>query len=659
MKYSLGDLTIDTGRQQVSRGTDPVPLPKLSFDLLLALVRAAPNVVSLDQLMRLVWPGLIVSPETVSQRVKLLRDALHDDPRAPRYIGALRGRGYQIIAAVSEITATPAMPEVPPALFGSMEREATAPRTAAPEPGPIIDERPRDGTHRDASPAPARWGATGVVIAVIALIGLTTAYLFANRFWRAKPTNPASGAEAMSVTVTSAAPPMGDKTIAVLPFSDMSERHDQEYLSDGMAEEIIDLLAKVPELKVPARASSFYFKGKSAQIPEIAKALGVSHVLEGSVRKSGNQLRVTVQLVRADNGFQLWSETYDRELRDVFKVQDDIAGAVVTALKASLLTDSAPRSVTTSNTDAYTLYLQARELFQRGTAADYQSAFQHLAQAVALDPRFAAAWSEIARVRVRQYYLGQMPMTAAAPEAHRAVDKALQLDPQLAEAHLTKGRVLYFFDWDWQGADAEMKRALLLDPSIGESYRWAAMTAATLGRTDEAQELLRQALARDPLEAFTYDMLSDFLIQKGQWSEAAKAAERAHDLMPAIFDEGYIAVIALARGNPQGALAALPQVTSPIEAAGLKERALRALGRKVEADSALAELEKMAATAEPAALARIYALRSESDPAFHWLDRAYDMHDSVLSDIKTDPDFNNLKSDPRYAAFLRKMKLPE
>jgi TolB-like protein len=504
---------------------------------------------------------------------------------------------------------------------------------------------------------PPRW--RSLAVAAVAVLALALAYFVVEKLWFSKHTANERPIAAAAPAVTPAAPAISEKSVAVLPFIDMSEKKDQEYFSDGLSEELIDLLARVPGLTVPARTSSFYFKGKSTKIPDIARELRVSHILEGSVRKSGNQLRVTVQLVRADNGYHLWSESYDRELRDVFKMQDDIAGAVVRALKVSLLEDSEPRSVLTGNTDAYTLYLQARELFQRGTAADYRSAYEHLVQAVKLDPRFSAAWAEIARVRVRQYYLDQMSLAQAAPEAHEAINKALQLEPQLAEAHLTKGRVLYFLDWDWRGADAEIKQALLLDPSIGESYRWAALTASTLGHSDQVLSLLRQALARDPLEAFTYATISDYFRQTGQWSEALQAGARAHDLMPHVMGQSYIAEIALARGDPQDSLAALPRVESPIEAASLKARAYRALGRNAEADAALAELEKIGATDAPGRIARIYALRGERDSAFKWLGRAYELRDSTISEIKSDPDFNNLKTDPRYAAFLRTMKLPE
>ena len=496
-----------------------------------------------------------------------------------------------------------------------------------------------------------KWMVMGVVV-VLAL-----AYVAVNKARLSKPV-PVENSAATAPASIPIAPMIPQKSVAVLPFVDMSEKKDQEYFADGLSEELIDMLTKVPDLRVPARTSSFYFREKQATIADIAKALAVAHVLEGSVRKSGKSIRVTAQLIRADNGYHVWSETYDRQLNDIFKVQDEIAGSVVKALKASLMADGAPRSIPTTSTDAYTSYLQARELFQRGTAADYRDAYEHLAQAVTLDPAFAAAWSEIARVRVRQYFLGQVPLPAAAAEAHRAIGKALQLDPQLAEAHLTRGRVLYFLDWDWRGADAEMKTALLLDPSIGESYRWAALTAGTLGRLDEAQDLLQKALARDPLEAFTYATLSDYLRQNGQWSEATKAGARAHDLMPSIYDESYIAEIALSRGDPQAALIALPRVKSPTEVASVKARAFRALGRRADADAALAELEKTAATDAPGELARVYALLGDRDLSFKWLDRSYELRDPSVVDIKANRDFDDLRTDLRYVEFLRKMKLP-
>jgi TolB-like protein len=493
------------------------------------------------------------------------------------------------------------------------------------------------------------------------LLVLVTGYLLADKFLGSKhalpPTNGFPTTEPPAGSPAQVEAP-NDKSIAVLPFVDMSEKKDQAYFADGLAEELIDRLTKVSDLRVPARTSSFYFKDKQATIADIAKALVVAHVLEGSVRKSGNTIRITAQLVRADNGYHVWSETYDRQIDDIFKVQDDIAGSVVKALKVSLMGEDATRSPPRTNTDAYISYLQASDLFRRGSEADYRNAYEHLQHAIALDPGFAAAWSEMARVRVRQYYLHQVPLPAAAADAHRVIDRALALDPQLAEAHLTRGRVLFLLDWDWLAADAEMKTAIRLDPGIGECYRWAAMTAESLGRFDEAETLMRKALTLDPMEAFSYSILSDYLRDGGRWVEAAQAGARAHELMPSLFDESYLAQIALDRGDAQAALSALPRVSSPIAVASIKARALHALGRTADADAALADLEKLAAADAPGEVARVYTFLGDRDRAFQWLDRSYELRDPTITGIKGDRELDGLKGDPRYVEFLQKMKLP-
>ena len=244
-----------------------------------------------------------------------------------------------------------------------------------------------------AAPQSRAGGRRPALVAAVAVLGLTLAYFAADRIWLHKRSEPATRATSAGTPVAAT-----EKSIAVLPFADMSEKHDQEYFSDGMAEEIIDLLVKVPELKVPARTSSFYFKGKATRIQDIARELGVANILEGSVRKSGDHLRVTAQLVRADTGFHLWSETYDRQLEDVFKTQDEIAGSVVKALKVSLLKADAPSTPLTTSSEAYELYLQARALASRGDTDDTIKGYADLQQAVALDPKFALAWAALAEM---------------------------------------------------------------------------------------------------------------------------------------------------------------------------------------------------------------------------------------------------------------------
>jgi TolB-like protein len=260
--------------------------------------------------------------------------------------------------------------------------------------------------------------------AIIAVLALALTYFVVDKFW-------------LSSRVAEVAPAT-DKSIAVLPFVDMSEKKDQEYFSDGLSEQLINLITKVPELRVPARTSSFYFKGKQATIAEIARALNVAHVLEGSVRKSGDTLRITAQLIRVDNGYHLWSETYDRKIDDIFKIQDEIAGAVVKELKVSLLGTEPPHAKPTANTEAYTLYLQGQQAARRYTRADTEMAIGYLQQAVEADPNFAPAWSALAGVYGWSFGLfgTRTDHEQARKQVSDAAGRALALDPQLAEAHM-------------------------------------------------------------------------------------------------------------------------------------------------------------------------------------------------------------------------------
>ncbi len=438
----------------------------------------------------------------------------------------------------------------------------------------------------------------------------------------------------------------------------MSEKKNEEYFSDGLSEELIDKLTSVPELRVPARTSSFYFKGKQVTVGEIAKQLGVTHVLEGSVRRSGDQLRITAQLVRADNGYHVWSETYDRKIGDIFKIQDEIASAVVNQLQASLLSGTVPVKPPTTNSEAYTLYLQAKSLFQNATPTDYQRAYDCLQRALALDPSFALAWSEVAWVRVRQYFLGLVPKAQAVAEAHRALAKALEINSSLAEAHLTKGRVLYVIDWDWPQAEHEIRQAIALDPGISDGYRWAGMVAGTLGHSNEALELYRKAAERDPLEAHAYYLMAEIQLRQGNWSDAVSNSSRAHVLMPTMYGDS-VPWIDLARGDYEAALAWLPHIKSTTYANIVRARAFYALHRKAEADAALIALERDAGDSVPFEIAMIHANRSEIDETFSWLDRAYEVRDIDLANMLGHPDLRRITGDPRYKVFLRKMRLPD
>jgi TolB-like protein/DNA-binding winged helix-turn-helix (wHTH) protein/Tfp pilus assembly protein PilF len=631
MKYSVSDLTIDTGTQSVSRAGDTIALPKLSYDLLLVLVRAAPNLVSLDELMRLVWPGVVVSPETVSQRIKLLRDALGDDHREPRYIAGLRGRGYQMIAAVNELVANP-VASAPPVI--------EAPESPPESPVPRLE--PRHNRF--------------VLIAVLVGLILTAGWIFADKFWISKPV-----AQGKSTAAIPDLPASSDRSIAVLPFVDMSEKRDQEYFADGLSEELIDMLTKVPELKVPARTSSFYFKGKQATIANIAKALGVAHVLEGSVRKSGNTLRITAQLIRVDNGYHVWSETYDRKLEDIFKIQDEIADAVVTALRVHLLTvQQRSAELHTENLEAYDLYLQGKQSYNQADAAGYQRAITAFQAAIALDPGYAAAYADLS---LAQYWLADQTAqpgdVSGYDKALADGEKAIALDPRLAAGYSARGFVRAVYRFDFVGGQADLDRAVALNPGDAWVLHRSAVLLGILGNLPKAIARDEQALALDPLSAEICMRLGFFLAADQQLARARPLYEKALAIAPDFtLPQYHLGELELLEGQPERALATFRQTKVRSFSLNGQAKAEYSLGHR---DASQRILEQLIAQRPPSSgvIAGVYAWRGEKDKAFQWAERAYKEQDAGLTWLKIDFAFRDLREDPRYKALLKKMNLPE
>ncbi len=465
----------------------------------------------------------------------------------------------------------------------------------------------------------------------------------------------ASGAAAAAI----ARPP--EKSIAVLPFADMSEKRDQEYFSDAMAEEIIDRLVKVPELYVPARTSSFYFKGKSTRIPDIAQELGVAHVLEGSVRRSGDHLRVTALLVRADNGSHVWSETYDRQLDDIFKVQDEIAAAVVSALKIALTERALPRVSVASNTTAYTLFLQGRAMFRRAaTKSEYETAIDYLQRSTMADPAFASPWVELSNAYRDQWIDGLIDYTTATVHAHRTAERAVALDPALGAAHGALASAYWFLEWNWDAAAPEFRKAYELDPANANVVRNLADFMFARGGDDETIiGLFEKAAELDPVYDANYVRLADALYCMGRLSEAEAAIRRAMDLSPANSWWHYaLAEVLLARGEPAAAHAEVLHASNATVRRLSTALTYAALGRTAAADAALADAENQDAANWAFEIAKVHAYRGQTDRAFAWLERAYRQRNSALMAIKRDPLLENVRSDPRYKAFLRKLKLP-
>jgi TolB-like protein/Flp pilus assembly protein TadD len=450
-----------------------------------------------------------------------------------------------------------------------------------------------------------------------------------------------------------------DKSVAVLPFLDLSENKDEGYFADGMSEELINLLTQVPDLRVPARTSSFYFKSKQATLPEIARTLGVSHVLEGSVRKSGDTLRITAQLVRANTGYHEWSETFDRPMADVFKIQDDIAAEVVRALKASLLPAARTAAAPTTNSAAYTLYLRAQALELGGGDDDYALAEKYIRQSLALDPNFAAAWAGLAQIKVAdEGWSDEESYKKTCAEGRQAIDQALKLNSALADSHRVLANLLYVCDWNWTGAEAQYQRALEIDPNRADTLRQYATLAWFIRQPDKATERAQRAVARDPLDAWSYNALALARNQAGQIGESVVLWQKALALDPTV--NLFIALLTnalVADGRPADALAEIEREPND----QMKQMNLpfiyEAMGRHQDADRALAAFEKKYGANDPLSLGEFYACRNDVGRALGYLERAVAMHFTLTDVANRQACLNTLEHTPRYRDLLRKMNL--
>jgi len=453
-----------------------------------------------------------------------------------------------------------------------------------------------------------------------------------------------------------------DQSIAVLPFADMSENSDQRHFSDGLAEELLNLLAQVPQLKVIARTSSFSFKGKDADITTIAAALNVAHVLEGSVRKSGDALRVTAQLIRAADSTHVWSRTFDLKMTDVFAVQDQIAGAVVSALKMKLLpyahTDSTRR---TSNAEAYEQYLLGLDVLRHGRHADYRHAQPLFQRSIALDPAFAPAWVGLATTQsIAADFAGTIAQRFGDREAALAsAERAIALAPELADGYVIRGQLRHRQHWDWRGGIEDLERALALDPNRSEVLCAAALGQYCVGDPEQALALARRATTIDPLswQAWTYCGLT--LFQAARADEACKALRRALQISPqASIPRAILGAIELLEGRYEQALEHYMVTSDGHRQAGIA-CATHSLGRHDESTLALAELETKYAWGFSLQIAEVHAWRGEADAAFAWLDHACERRDSGIPRLLGNWLLAAIKDDQRYTALVRRLGLPD
>ena len=505
-----------------------------------------------------------------------------------------------------------------------------------------------------------KWGHALWVLAAIVVVAV--GYLAVDRLWLSRQfTVGARTAAATGPSGTISQGSMPKNSIAVLPFVDLSEKHDQEYFGDGMAEEIISRLAKIHGLRVTARESSAYFRGKNEKLRAIANELGVIHVLVGSVRKAGEHLRVTAGLVRAEDGAQIWSETYDRELSDVFAVQDQIASSVASALRLTLGGSSLnAESGGTTNLEAYQWYLRGKSSLYENSPSSLRAAGQQLQEALRLDPNFALAASRLAQVALVKTNNNLLTSKEGYELTRSQAQRALAIAPGLAEPHLWLGYVYRTLDWNWAAAAAEFQQVLEADPTNVDAMMFSGTLYKTLAQWVAGEKVLRRATELDPLNTYVLYNLGDLLYLSHRFPEAEAVFHRLLVSAPNFqWTRPRLAMTLLAEKRPREALA----LSEEVDRAGRIDpwpSVLLANGRKAEADRSLQELMAAKPIANAYYVAANLAYRNDTDQAFQWLEKAYSEREtSLVSDMTNEPFFANIRQDPRFSAFRRKMNLSE
>ncbi len=452
---------------------------------------------------------------------------------------------------------------------------------------------------------------------------------------------------------------MSRVSIAVLPFADLSPEGNQEYFSDGISEEILNLLAKVPKLRVTSRSSAFSFKGQNVDIPTIAEKLSVAHILEGSVRKAGSQVRITAQLIEAGTDTHLWSETYDRTLDDIFATQDEIAANVVDELKITLLGD-AP-TVQTTDPDAYALALRARYLARRLTPDAFEKSISLLEQALKIDANYAPAWAGLAEAYERQAGKGLRPFDEGYTLAREAANRALALDPLNVSAYCSLARIARIYDQDFEAAAKHYEQALAMEPTDTVSISRAARMATSLGRLDQAIALAEYTAVRDPVDPGVIGNVALLYLYAGRLDDAVVYWRTTLILSPDYIGAQYWTGIALLlNGDPQAGLAEIQKEAFDVFRLIGLAMAHHALGETDASDEALATLIENHEEEWAYNIAYVLAFRGEADQAFEWLDKAVDYNDPGLAEIAIDPLFANIRDDARWLPFLESIgKSPE
>lgn len=647
--FRLATKLIQPRLNSISANGAPLRVEPKVMQVLVCLAEHAGDVVEKERLIRTVWAGSFVTDDVLTRAISELRHVFEDDPKSPRVIETIPKVGYRLIAPVEPHHPLTPSPEKRVVEAVSSARSGGAqgmPETS--ETGADVVPVPQ-APERQHRPHRHLWlggGLAAVTILAIlsALIALNIAGLRSRLFPRSIPRS-------------------GQIRLVVLPFENLSGDPEQEYLSDGMTEEMTAQLARLqPErLAVIGRSSAMTYKGGTKTIDQIGKELNVQYVLEGSVRRAGDRVRVTAQLIKVGEQTHVWAEQYDRDLRDVLGLQADVARSVAEEilLPLTLVPPERAASIRPTTPEAYEAYLRGRYLWNRRTPDDFRKSIAYFQQAIRLDPGYALAYAGLA---------DSLSLThGGAEEARVAATKALELDPEMAAPHATLASIKMDREWDWGGAEKEFKRAIELDPTYPTAHHWYSIFLINMGRPEEALKEARRAVELDPLSPIIQTNLAHLLAEMGRTEEGFEEVRKVLELDPG-FAPAHM-ILGLIQIRRHAFREAIPELRKAGELDKQVDETLDWIGyaygmsgQRAKAEEAVKELQTMAVRDHeppPArSIACVYLGLGNKEKALEWLAKAYDQRDRELASLKEDAFLDPLRSDPRFQALLRRMNFP-
>jgi len=612
--YDFGPFRLNPGKRLLWRDAVPVQVAPKVLETLLVLFEHRDRVVTKDELLEKVWKGTVVEEGGLTRNISVLRKALGERPDEHQYVVTVPGQGYRFVADVRTTTG-----------FG------------APAEDPLLDGRAAAAGPAGKRSIP-RWAVFGGLAALAAGVLL---YVL----------RPMQAVEAGRPAITS---------LAVLPLENLSGDATQEYFADGMTEELIGSLARIRALRVVSRTSIMRFKHDTRSLEEIAHALNVDAIVEGSVRRTGDRVRISVQLIHAATDAHLWTREYERELTDILKLQSEVARAVADEIQVQVTAEERARLAATGAVDpaAYQEYLLGQHYLWRLNEEDLTRAIDHFERALLVDPKNAAAYAGLSHAWWWRGVHGAKTLKQVEPSSRAAALRALALNPQLAEAHVSVGRIKFSYDWDWTGAEKDFGRALELDPNSLDAHFFHGMLFMALGRFPAAIAHIERAEQLDPLSSTVQSAFGRILYRARQFDQAIVHLNQAIELEPRTGPYDRLADVFEETGRYAEALALHEKADKLMARAGSGPNIARIYARMGKPEEARRMLDRQATTKSPRfEAATAHAALGDSDEAFRLLFGMLEERDT-LNYVKTDPRLDSLHADPRWQALLRRMNFP-